>query len=614
MKLIIPLLYIVTLLSTVKAQNMLDKQDFVPQWGKKAIWYQIFPERFRNGDINNDPTLQTLEGSWPHDFTSPWQVHPWTSDWYKMQAWEKENGKDIWFNIQRRRYGGDIQGIIDKLDYLQELGVNSLYLNPVFEAPSLHKYDAATYHHVDPNFGPDPEGDRKLIASEAADDPSTWVWTEADKIFLKLISEVHKRDMRIIIDGVFNHMGINSWAFRDVVKNQEKSKYKDWFSILSWYDADKGTRFNYEGWFGVRELPELKEDENGIVEGPKKYIFDITRRWMDPDNDGDPSDGIDGWRLDVAFCVEHQFWKDWRKHVKGINNEAYLTAEIIDPIELVKPYVMGDEFDAVMNYNYLFACAEYFIDEKKAISTTKFDSLLKDLRDSFPGEVTYVQQNLDNSHDTQRLLSHIVNRDKYHIRDWADTFDKWKGSNPVYDTRKPDDLDIKRNKLMVLFRFTYVGAPYLYYGEEIGMWGGNDPDCRKPMIWDDLEYESERYLPDQTIRKDEDKVEQDKDLLAWYKKLIRMRNDNEVLQTGGFRTLLTDDKNKIFAFSRFNEKDEIVVIINNSTYEKKVKLKTNHSEYYKHLLQEGIIPVEDGIIETFIPAKSGVALMKDWYK
>jgi cyclomaltodextrinase / maltogenic alpha-amylase / neopullulanase len=614
MKLIIPLLYIVTLLSTVKAQNMLDKQDFVPQWGKKAIWYQIFPERFRNGDINNDPTLQTLEGSWPHDFTSPWQVHPWTSDWYKMQAWEKENGKDIWFNIQRRRYGGDIQGIIDKLDYLQELGVNSLYLNPVFEAPSLHKYDAATYHHVDPNFGPDPEGDRKLIASEAADDPSTWVWTEADKIFLKLISEVHKRDMRIIIDGVFNHMGINSWAFRDVVKNQEKSKYKDWFSILSWYDADKGTRFNYEGWFGVRELPELKEDENGIVEGPKKYIFDITRRWMDPDNDGDPSDGIDGWRLDVAFCVEHQFWKDWRKHVKGINNEAYLTAEIIDPIELVKPYVMGDEFDAVMNYNYLFACAEYFIDEKKAISTTKFDSLLKDLRDSFPGEVTYVQQNLDNSHDTQRLLSHIVNRDKYHIRDWADTFDKWKGSNPVYDTRKPDDLDIKRNKLMVLFRFTYVGAPYLYYGEEIGMWGGNDPDCRKPMIWDDLEYESERYLPDQTIRKDEDKVEQDKDLLAWYKKLIRMRNDNEVLQTGGFRTLLTDDKNKIFAFSRFNEKDEIVVIINNSTYEKKVKLKTNHSEYYKHLLQEGIIPVEDGIIETVIPAKSGVALMKDWYK
>jgi cyclomaltodextrinase / maltogenic alpha-amylase / neopullulanase len=614
MKLIIPLLYIVTLLSTVKAQNMLDKQDFVPQWGKKAIWYQIFPERFRNGDINNDPTLQTLEGSWPHDFTSPWQVHPWTSDWYKMQAWEKENGKDIWFNIQRRRYGGDIQGIIDKLDYLQELGVNSLYLNPVFEAPSLHKYDAATYHHVDPNFGPDPEGDRKLIASEAADDPSTWVWTEADKIFLKLISEVHKRDMRIIIDGVFNHMGINSWAFRDVIKNQEKSKYKDWFSILSWYDADKGTKFNYEGWFGVRELPELKEDENGIVEGPKKYIFDITRRWMDPDNDGDPSDGIDGWRLDVAFCVEHQFWKDWRKHVKRINNEAYLTAEIIDPIELVKPYVMGDEFDAVMNYNYLFACAEYFIDEKKAISTTKFDSLLKDLRDSFPGEVTYVQQNLDNSHDTQRLLSHIVNRDKYHIRDWADTFDKWKGSNPVYDTRKPDDLDIKRNKLMVLFRFTYVGAPYLYYGEEIGMWGGNDPDCRKPMIWDDLEYESERYLPDQTIRKDEDKVEQDKDLLAWYKKLIRMRNDNEVLQTGGFRTLLTDDKNKIFAFSRFNEKDEIVVIINNSTYEKKVKLKTNHSEYYKHLLQEGIIPVEDGIIETFIPAKSGVALMKDWYK
>ena len=135
-------------------------EDFIPQWAKEVVWYQIFPERFCNGDTKNDPTIETLYGSWPHDTNSDWQVHPWTSDWYELQPYEKNNGKDIWYNLQRRRYGGDLQGIINKLDYIKELGIGAIYLNPVFEAPSLHKYDGATFHHIDPNFGPDPEGDR----------------------------------------------------------------------------------------------------------------------------------------------------------------------------------------------------------------------------------------------------------------------------------------------------------------------------------------------------------------------------------------------------------------------------------------------------------------------
>jgi len=149
-------------------------------------------------------------------------------------------------------------------------------------------------------------------------------------------------------------MGLNSWAFKDVVKFQQKSKYKDWFKIKSWDDEMKGTKFVYDGWYGVKELPEFNQDENGIVKGPKKYIFDITKRWMDPDNDGKPSDGVDGWRLDVAFMIKHNFWKEWRKYVKQINPQAYLTAEIVDSIGVVKPYLQGDEFDAVMNYNLLF--------------------------------------------------------------------------------------------------------------------------------------------------------------------------------------------------------------------------------------------------------------------
>jgi len=605
------LLFLLLLSSSAYAQKV-NKNESVPEWAKKVVWYQIFPERFMNGDKSNDPTLETLKGSWPNDNQSPWEIHPWTSDWYELQNYEKKNGQDIWFNIQRRRYGGDIQGIIDKLDYLEKLGINAIYINPIFESPSLHKYDSATYHHVDPNFGPNPNGDRALIKTENPEDPNTWVWTDADKLFLKLVKEVHKRHMYIIIDGVFNHMGINSWAFQDVLKNQEKSKFKDWFTVKSWNDSAKGTTFDYEGWFGVKELPELREDENGIVKGPKDYIFNITKRWMAPN--GIVQDGIDGWRLDVAFCVNHKFWKDWRKEVKSINKNSYITAEIIDTPEAVKPYVMGDEFDAVMNYNFLFANSEFFIDDKTAISPSKFDSLLKDLREkTFPKDVSYIQQNLNNSHDTHRLLTGIVNRDKYKIRDWGTTFELRKGSNPNYDTRKPDKYEIAINKLMVIFQMTYVGAPYIYYGEELGMWGANDPDCRKPMIWEGLKYDDEKYLPNQTLKPVADKVEVDKDLFNHYKKLISIRLKNPELQLGSFKTLLVDDNKNIYAFERKLKNDEIIVIINNknSAQEIDLNIKNLKAKKYKDLLNnDSVLKVENGKLKVNLKEKWGVILKK----
>jgi cyclomaltodextrinase / maltogenic alpha-amylase / neopullulanase len=552
-------------------KNM-DKKEFVPRWAKEVVWYQIFPERFRNGDKTNDPDLSSLIGSWPHDDSSPWQVHPWTSDWYQLQDYEKKNGKDIWFNIQRRRYGGDLQGIIDKLDYLQDLGISAIYLNPVFESPSLHKYDEATYHHVDPFFGPDPQGDKKLIASEDPGKPKSWVWTSADKLLLKLIKEVHNRNMYIIIDGVFNHMGINSWAFQDVLKNQKKSKYKDWFNIISWDDPKKGTKFDYKGWFGVKELPELKQDENGTVAGPKKYIFNITKRWMDPDNNGNLKNGIDGWRLDVAFCIKHPFWKDWRKLVKSINPNAYLTAEVIDPINVIQPYLEGDEFDAVMNYNFAFASADYFVNEKKQIKTSAFDTLLKKLRDAFPAGVEYVQQNLFGSHDSNRLESHIVNRDHTAYRNWGNYFQYSKGSNPEYNTRKPNFEELKTQKLFVIFQMTYVGAPMVYYGDEVGMWGANDPDCRKPMVWNDLSYDNESVLPDQSKKLTSDKVEVNSGLFDHYKKLISIRNNHPALKTGDFKTLLTDDINKIYSFERNLGNEKVIIVLNNGYDSKELTL------------------------------------------
>ncbi len=580
-------------------------ENFVPEWAKKVVWYQIFPDRFRDGDKNNEPTLESIRGSYPHDYVSPWQLHPWNSDWYKMQPHEKATGKDIWSNIQRRRYGGDLQGIIDKLDYLQDLGITAIYLNPIFTSPSLHKYDGATYHHVDPYFGPNPQKDLEMIKTETPHDPKTWVWTEADKLFLKLVKEVHKRNMKIIIDGVFNHLGINSWPFKDVVLNQEKSLYKDWFKIVSFYDSTKGTKFEYKGWWGVKELPELNQDENGITAGPKKYIFDITNRWMNPNNDGDLSAGIDGWRLDVAFMVKHNFWKDWRKCVKSINPNAYLTAEIIDSVKANVPYLEGDEFDAVMNYNFAFSSTEYFINKNNKINTSKFDKQLEVLRNAYPSCVSYVQQNLFDSHDTNRLLSHIVNNNLEKFRNWGKYFDLSKGSNPNYDTRKPDDEEYHLQKLMAIFQMTYLGAPMVYYGDEVGMWGANDPCCRKPMLWDDITYEDETTMPDQTLKPQADKVEINYDVFNHYKKLIAIRNNNIALQLGTFKTVIVDNKNGIYGFIREYKNNKVLVVLNNYFGENNTTINIDGGNTCYDVLNDEQLNIKDGKLNIKIPGKWG---------
>ena len=242
-----------TALSLSSVQS--ESGEFVPAWAKDAVWYQIFPERFRNGDASNDPTKADISGAFPDVPDLPWMVHPWTSDWYARQDYEQ--GASIPFHhlLQRRRYGGDLQGIMDKLDYLGDLGVNAIYLNPVFDSPSAHKYDGNSYHHIDPNFGPDPEGDRKLMAGEDPDNPSSWVWTSADKLALAMIKQCHGRGIRVIFDGVFNHLGQRSWPFLDVLAKQQDSPYADWFSVKSWRDPARGGKFDYEGWFGHKTLP-----------------------------------------------------------------------------------------------------------------------------------------------------------------------------------------------------------------------------------------------------------------------------------------------------------------------------------------------------------------------
>ena len=574
-----------------KPKVLIENNEFVPQWAKEVVWYQIFPERFRDGDINNNPTINDIKGADPQEPPKKWTIHPWGSDWYKLQDYEKVNGEpELWKHLLRRRYGGDLQGIIDKLSYLEELGVTAIYLNPVFQSPSLHKYDGESYHHIDPNFGPDPKGDRELIASENPLDSSTWIWTSADKLALELIGEVHKRGMKIIFDGVFNHLGYNSFAFQDVIKNQQHSPYKDWFIVNSWDDKEKGTVFDYEGWFGVKSLPELREDSAGIVDGPKQYIFNATKRWMNPQGEGIEY-GIDGWRLDVAFCIGHPFWKQWRKHVRSINPEAYMTAEIIDSPDEVKPYMQGDEFDGEMNYNFAFASAEFFFNtDATRITASTYDKKLKELRELYPQGVAYVSQNLFGSHDANRIGSHIVNRNRGigNFREWEAYFSaSIAANNPKYSTRKPQEKDIELQKLFAIMQMTYVGAPMIYYGDEAGMWGGNDPDSRKPMIWDDIDYETEKYNLDGSLHQP-DTVEVNKSLFQHYKKLIAIRNNHPALQLGTYKTLFTADKKGILIFERKYKDEKIIVVINNGNNKYVVDIPELRKKCTTDLLNENV--------------------------
>lgn len=567
------------LFSFLWLHNLQAQEHRIPDWAKSAVWYQIFPDRFRNGDTTNDPTLADIKGCWPHNDTAKWAVMPWGADWYAFQPWEQANGQDLNYNIQRRRYGGDLQGILDKLPYLDSLGVTALYLNPVFVAPSLHKYDAAMYHHIEPTFGPDPEGDKRIIAQEDPANPATWQWTAADRLALQLIDACHALGMHIIFDGVFNHMGVNSFAFQDVVKHQQSSPYKDWFVIDSWQDAEKGTAFSYTGWFGAHDLPEFREDSNGLVKGPRDYVFACTERWMAPD--GDPQRGIDGWRLDVAFCVDMDFWRDWRAHVKAINPDSYLTAEINNDLQQVLPYVQGDAFDAVMHYGFAALCTDFFI--QRRMSADIFMTQMQALVQAYPDSVAYALMNLLDSHDTPRFTSSIHNPHLVSFSTWGDFLRDTRSSNRDMDTRKPTDKEYQLQKSMAVFQFTMPGAPMVYYGDEAGMWGANDPDCRKPMVWPDIQYTPEFTESDGTRRDTPDSVGVNGTMLRHYQKLGAIRNTYPALQTGSLRIIPTTPKTGILLYERsLPGAAPVTIIINTGSRHHNLRLRNDDSRVTSH--------------------------------
>jgi cyclomaltodextrinase len=597
----------------------------VPEWSKKAIWYQILVERFRNGDKNNDPTPADMYGSYPEYIPEDWKITPWGHDWYAHEPWlDKIKPKGFNSKIQARRYGGDLQGVLDKIDYIQSLGVTAIYFNPLNDSPSLHKYDARNYTHIDRNFGPDPGGDVKIMEAETPDDPSTWKWTSADKLFLKVVNEFHKRGIRVIIDYSWNHTGREFWALNDIKKNGKNSKFVDWYNIFAFDNPQTPeNEFKYEGWGGGNiYMPVFKKDiippddkvmpfeGNLHSETLKKHIFDVTRRWLDPDGDGNPADGVDGFRLDVAGEIPMGFWREYRKVVRSVNPEAYLIGEIwwLEwPDKLLDPkiFLEGDQYDAIMNYRWYRVARGFFGQAEPVLTPSGFIKEIDRINKGISTGNLQAMMNVASTHDSPRLSTSLYNK----------TMDKYKAKpsdNPDYKINKPDDRTRKEQILLLIHQFTFIGAPQIWNGEEFGMWGADDPDCRKPLIWDDIIYEDERTAFNPSANRPSDIVKQDTSLLMFYRKLCKMRNENPVLTDGDLSFPVADDEKMLLAYSRKRGNEEIVVVFNRSDNPQTVKVTVKSSGDFEDILSPGNIPFKsiDNIIDINLEPLTAIVLKK----
>lgn len=388
----------------------------VPDWVKQTVWYQIFPERFANGDTTNDP-----EG-----------VLPWGS---KVPA-----AQDF--------FGGDLQGIIDHLDHLVDLGINGIYFCPIFKAHSNHKYDTIDYLEIDENFG-----DKKL--------------------FKQLVDKCHQLGIKVMLDAVFNHMSDKAPQWQDVVKNGQNSAYAQWFHIHqfpvsygktnTFEDSDEIT---YDTFAKNPHMPKLNTENKAVQD----YLLKVGKYWITEFD-------IDAWRLDVANEVDHAFWKKFRTMCDETKKDFYLLGEIWHSSQ---NWLNGDEFSAVMNYAYTDSIKEFFA--KKEISAEKMVSNINQQLMLYRQQTDQVQFNVLDSHDTARILT-VANGDK----------------------------NLERQ----ILAFTYLqpGVPCIYYGDEYGMTGEDDPDCRKCMVWNESD--------------------QDRNLFDFFKRLIQMRKNQQTILSEG---------------------------------------------------------------------------------
>jgi len=582
----------------------MNNSDTFSTWAPEVIWYRIFPERFRNGDFGNDPQAKDIGQNIPD-----WQKSRWGSDWYFRAEWEKNFSPNFYRSVYQRRYGGDLQGIIDKLDYLQDLGVNGIYLTSIFPAASSHKFDADCFHHVDDNFGPDPEGDKSLRASagETAD-PATWVWTKADELFLVLLAKAHEKQMRVMIDCIGTYGGQQFFAFQDVVKNRQASSYKEWFDIRKWGQAGSPTDdFTYVGHYGYRHLPQFKTADDDFTPPVKAYLLAMAKRWLAPK--GNPDWGVDGLSFDLAFNLPAKFWPDFKQACRQIKPSVFIAGEITD---IDPALVQGENLDGLLNYPLRGMMNEFFLNKKAKSVVREFDHAIAFLRSLYPAQMNEVMLNILSSQDTPRIKTVAVNPDLNYL-DYQGHFQRSKIEfNQNLDLGPGTEDDQAALKLQLIFWMTYIGAPVIYYGDEVGMLGANDPDCRQPMLWPDIEYDDIShypYGPAPYVRRQS----LDQDLWQHYRLLIKIRRENMCLMRGDFKVLKKDDQQEIYVYVRSYENTKVVVALNTSSLDQEVELDLADmappDAFWKDLLNyEKIYPQSGTTLKPKIKGRWGMIL------
>lgn len=578
-----------------------------PQWAAEAVWYQIFPDRFCRFNKDNPINAQHLYGTAPWNIKpdKPWQVHPWTSDWYQRQPYEQGNNGSLHSNMLRRRYCGDIKGIISKLDYLADLGVNALYFTPLQYSPSLHKYDGSNFLHVDPFLGGNPEQDIQQIEDEDFDDFDNATWTAADLDALTLIKEAHKRGMKVMFDGVFNHIGYNSKPFQDVLKHHKQSKYADWFHI----DWQKTTpkKLHYDKFWGfVKEMPKLNYGSQEV----KRYVFTTLKRWLRPIVEGVEYEGIDGWRLDHAIGVPMTFWKSAHDFCKKLNKNSLFLAELIEPDTIIKPYLENGAFDCVMNYGFYFLACEFFTCETEKMTAKEFDTKIWKQLKLYPLGSNYLAMNLLGTHDTERIASLIVNRRLKKYGTIANFFENTHVTNRGYSSRRPDELERRIQRMMIVFEFAMIGSPMVYYGDELGMYGANDPDCRKPMCWPGMEFQDEHVVVGGRHFNDRrEPIAADMEMLDFYKRIIALRRGSAALMRGTLATDYASTKSRVWVISRKSGEERVIFAFNCEDSPANVRILALPGRVFDDCLGGGSVKADSkGAIAIKLPPKSFLIL------
>ncbi len=503
-----------------------------PEWSKGAVMYQIYVDRFCNGDKTND----VLDNEYLY-IGQP--VHK-VEDWYAPPS-----QMDV-----RNFYGGDLQGVLDKMDYLKSLGVEVIYFNPLFVSPSNHKYDIQDYDHIDPHFGKivDDEGD--LLPEGATENRQATRYirrvagmanlTASDELFIKVVKEAHKRGMKVILDGVFNHCGsFNKWMDRERIYENEdgydkgayvssSSPYHNYFS----FNNESGWPYNgsYDGWWGYDTLPKLNyEGSEELVD----YVLKIAAKWV-----SEPF-CADGWRLDVAADLghsqdyNHKFWKRFRKTVKEANPNALILAEHYGD---KKAWLQGDEWDSVMNYDAFMEPVTWFLTGMDKHSDDFREDLLGNA-DAFWGAMTHHGATFSTP-SMQSAMNELSNHD--HSRFLTRTNHMVGRTGTLGPEAAEKNIDKAVFREAVVIQMTWMGAPTIYYGDEAGVCGFTDPDNRRTYPWG----------------------REDKEMISFHRDLISLRNRHPVFRTGSIK--MVDSDYNFLAYGRFDRNEQILVIINNN--------------------------------------------------